>query len=97
MKFLELLLKGIFCHLVGDYVLQIDFIAKTKGENWYHMFVHCALYCLPFYVLYGMDWRLPILFISHIVIDTAKAKCHSISPVTDQVLHYLVIAMMYWY
>lgn len=24
----------VFCHLVGDYVLQNDFIAKTKGSNW---------------------------------------------------------------
>lgn len=39
----------VFCHLVGDYVLQNDFIAKNKGSNWYHLFVHCALYCLPFY------------------------------------------------
>lgn len=37
----------IMCHLIGDYVLQIDFIAKTKGQNLYHLFVHCALYCLP--------------------------------------------------
>ena len=27
----------VFCHLVGDYVLQNDFIAKTKGSNWYHL------------------------------------------------------------
>ena len=33
----------VFCHLVGDYVLQSDFIAKTKGSNWYHLFVHCAM------------------------------------------------------
>lgn len=45
----ETLFKLVMCHLVGDYVLQIDFIAKTKGENWYHLLVHCLLYCLPFY------------------------------------------------
>ena len=27
----------VFCHLVGDYVLQNDFIAKNKGSNWYHL------------------------------------------------------------
>lgn len=31
----------VFCHLVGDYVLQNDFIAKTKGSNWYHSFIFC--------------------------------------------------------
>lgn len=44
-KICETLFKLVMCHLVGDYVLQIDFIAKTKGENWYHLLV----YCLPFY------------------------------------------------
>ena len=34
----------VFCHLVGDYVLQNDFIAKNKGSNWYHLFVS-AKYC----------------------------------------------------
>ena len=41
---IETLFRLVMCHLVGDYVLQIDFIAKTKGENWYHLIVHCLLY-----------------------------------------------------
>lgn len=28
---IETLFRLVMCHLVGDYVLQIDFIAKTKG------------------------------------------------------------------
>lgn len=27
---MNLILNLIFCHLIGDYVLQIDFIAKQK-------------------------------------------------------------------
>ena len=50
----ETILLIMFCHLVGDYVLQNDFIAKTKGTNWYHLFVHCTLYILPFYVAFGL-------------------------------------------
>ena len=42
---MELVFKLILCHLVGDYVLQIDFIAKTKGQNFYHLFeVHIMNY-----------------------------------------------------
>ena len=48
MEYMNKVILLVFCHLVGDYVLQNDFIAKTKGSNWYHLFVHCALYCLPF-------------------------------------------------
>ena len=43
----------VICHLIGDYVLQSDFIATTKGSNWYHLFVHCALYVVPFYAIIG--------------------------------------------
>ena len=81
----------ILCHLVGDYVLQCDFIAKTKGSNLYHLFVHCALYCLPFVLLYGIDWKIGVLFASHIIIDVLKARFNKISYMIDQILHYIVL------
>ena len=81
----------ILCHLVGDYVLQCDFIAKTKGSNLYHLFVHCALYCLPFILLYGIDWKIGVLFVSHIIIDVLKARFNKISYIIDQILHYIVL------
>jgi hypothetical protein len=34
------MIELILCHLIGDYVLQIDRIADTKGANMYHLFVH---------------------------------------------------------
>lgn len=86
----ETILKLIFCHLVGDYVLQSDFIAKTKGYNWYHLFVHCALYCLPFYLVFGLNWQLAFIFVTHIIIDPLKARYNKINYFTDQVLHYAV-------
>lgn len=92
---IELLLKLVFCHLIGDYVLQCDFIARTKGENWYHLFVHCILYCLPFYAVFGITWQLSIIFITHIIIDALKARYKKISYLQDQILHY-VIMMIYW-
>jgi hypothetical protein len=91
---METIIKLIFCHLVGDYVLQIDFIAKTKGENWYHLLVHCILYCLPFYIVFGLTWQLWVVFVTHIVIDALKARYKKISYATDQVLHY-AIALLY--
>ena len=86
---------SIFCHLVGDYVLQIDFIAKTKGENWYHLLVHCILYVLPFRIVYGMDYRLAILFATHIVIDALKARYKRITYTQDQILHYAIALALY--
>ena len=87
----ELIYKLIFCHLIGDYVLQNDFIAKTKGENMYHLLVHCFLYSVPFYVAFGFDDRLPMIVTTHIMIDSLKARYKAINYVTDQILHYLVM------
>ena len=86
---LELLFKLLLCHLVGDYVLQIDFIAKSKGTNVYHLLVHCLLYSLPFYVVFGFVWQLIPLILLHIVIDSLKARYKLIPYWLDQVLHYL--------
>lgn len=80
----------VFCHLIGDYVLQSDYIARTKGENWYHMIVHCVLYTVPFFVRFGFAWQLPILFVTHVVIDSLKARYGKLGYVGDQLLHYLV-------
>ena len=90
---IEIIIKLIFCHMVGDYVLQGDFIAQTKGTNWYHLLVHCILYCLPFYIVFGLDWKLLLIFISHIIIDSLKARYKKINYVHDQVLHFLVMCI----
>ncbi len=86
----EIIIKLILCHLVGDYVLQIDYLAKTKGNNYYHLLVHCVLYCLPFYVVFGFVWQLIPLLILHIIVDFLKAKKYKFMPYwLDQIIHYL--------
>ena len=90
MMIIKNLVLIISCHLIGDYHLQCDFIAGTKGKNWYHMFVHCALYCIPFLIVFGFTWQLPIVFISHMVIDPLKARWNKITYTQYQILHYLV-------
>lgn len=87
---LQKILVLIFCHLVGDFVLQSDYIAKTKGENWYHLIVHCILYTLPFYLAFGFVWQFYVLLVSHFVIDSLKARFGKINYVQDQTMHYCV-------
>ena len=89
------LITIIFCHLIGDYPLQQDFIAKTKGSNWYHLFVHCALYCVPFAIIYNIDYKLYILFISHFIIDMLKARYNLLDYSDDQILHYVIAIALY--
>lgn len=85
----------IMSHLIGDYFLQIDYIAKTKGDNIYHLFVHCFLYLLPFYLYFGLNYKILILLITHFVIDIAKAKYKKINYTCDQALHYLIAIILY--
>lgn len=95
MKF-ETLILMVLCHLLGDYVLQSDYIATTKGRNYYHLFVHSALYCLPFMFFIGITYNVLFqLFITHFFIDAGKARFRTIGYVRDQLLHYFVIFMLW--
>lgn len=91
---MENLVLLVLCHLIGDYVLQSDYIAKTKGENWYHLFVHAALYCVPFVSVFGLTWRIAFIFSTHMIIDPIKARYKKLSYFDDQWLHYLVLGMI---
>ena len=92
---IKVMIDLILCHLIGDYVLQLDFIANTKGKNWYHLFVHCMLYILPFRIVYGADWRLIVLFTTHIIIDALKARYKKITYIEDQMWHYIIVFRLY--
>lgn len=82
----------IACHMTGDYLFQNNFIASTKGSNWYHLFVHCILYAVPFYLMFGWCWQLALITILHFPIDALKARYGKTSYVQDQVLHYILAA-----
>lgn len=96
MELIELILMLVLCHLVGDYVLQIDYIAKTKGSNIYHLIVHCLLYCLPLYICFGLVWQLIVVLVTHFIIDILKAKYKKINYVVDQVLHYIILLIFFF-
>ena len=88
----------LMCHLLGDYVLQIDYIAQTKKINPYHLFVHCVLYVVPFVFLYKdipNGYLIYIyLFFTHFVIDASKCD-EKIDYKTDQILHYGVLFILW--
>lgn len=97
-EFFTVFFKLIVCHLIGDYVLQTDFIAKTKGENLYHLIVHCILYIVPF-IFVGVDTYLVwFIFVTHlgieinyaILYEKAREK-HHIDYMFDQIAHYVFL------
>ena len=90
---IELLYKLIACHFVGDYALQIDFIAKSKGSNLWHMIAHCVLYTVPFAIVFGTDWRIDVILAMHFIVDSFKARWHKIGYASDQILHLATLAI----
>ena len=85
----EKILLLVMCHMIGDYVLQTRFVAESKGQNWYHLFVHCILYIVPFYICFGTTWQLALIFAVHVVVDPLKARYGKVNYFQDQTLHYL--------
>jgi hypothetical protein len=68
----------ILAHLIGDYVLQSQWMAAKKTEDWWPAIVHGITYTIP-YAFITQSWRaLALIAISHILIDhyrVAKQVC----------------------
>ena len=71
-------LKLLLGHLVGDYLLQWEFMAQNKFKNtlfgWWACFVHCFIYsvCVALFLsTYSTDILLMtgLIFITHFPID----------------------------
>lgn len=90
---MTMIYKLMLCHFLGDYVFQTDFLARTKGENWWHMIAHCVTYTTTFFCFFGFDRRIAVLLLSHIIIDSAKARYKKINYVSDQLLHIAVMGI----
>lgn len=92
---MSVIYKLLACHMLGDYVLQTDFLASTKGDNWWHLLAHCITYTVPFALAFGIDGRIFALLTTHMVIDTLKAREHAIGYVQDQLSHIVTLAFLY--
>jgi hypothetical protein len=59
----------LVAHIVGDYVLQSDWMATQKAHRSLPAAVHAATYALPFVVLSRSPLALLIIAVSHFAID----------------------------
>ena len=59
----------IIAHMVGDYVLQSDWMVKEKSRRWLAALVHVIFYTLPFLFLTTNPVTLAIIAGTHLVID----------------------------
>jgi hypothetical protein len=66
----------LLAHLVGDYVIQTDWMAVEKTKRWLPAIVHAATYTVPF-VLITQSWlALLVIFGTHAVIDRYRLARH---------------------
>lgn len=67
---LETIAAGqIVAHLIGDYVLQSDWMANVKTKRWAPAVAHALTYTLVFLLL-TFSWKaLLFIFATHLVID----------------------------
>lgn len=82
------------CHAVGDYVLQGNYLARTKGKNVWNLLMHCLLYSAPFAVVFGVNWKVLIIFLTHVVIDYPRAN-KEFGYAADQIMHMVVAVVLY--
>ena len=69
---------ALLAHLVGDYLLQNDWIANRKTQSWRVAALHGLLYTLPF-MLVTQSWAaLAVIASTHVVIDRLRLVKHLI-------------------
>lgn len=66
---IELIVLGLVAHMIGDYVLQNDWIAIEKTKRTWVTLIHIILYSIPFFFIVGWSWALLVIAGSHFFID----------------------------
>jgi hypothetical protein len=66
----------ILAHLVGDYVLQSDWLATEKTKRLWVAFTHGIIYTLPFLLLTHSPLALCVIGGSHALIDRYRIARH---------------------
>jgi Protein of unknown function (DUF3307) len=70
------LLVGLLAHLVGDYLLQSDWMASEKTKRWWPAVAHAATYGLPFLLATHSLLALGVIIGTHAVIDRYRLARH---------------------
>jgi hypothetical protein len=72
----EVILLGVLCHFVGDYITQSHWMAKEKTQRWWPAIAHAATYTLPFLLLTQNPVALLVIGGTHAVIDRYRLARH---------------------
>lgn len=59
----------IIAHIIGDYVIQSDWMALNKTKSWKVALIHGFTYTLPFLFLSPSIFAFLLIMITHTIID----------------------------
>jgi hypothetical protein len=62
-------MEQLLLHLIGDYVLQTDWMARTKVRSSLATLCHVLVYSLPFLLLSPSLAAIMVIAVSHFLID----------------------------
>lgn len=63
-------------HMVGDYLIQSDWMAQEKTRRWWPAIAHAATYGLPFLLVTQSPLALLVIVGTHAVIDRYRLARH---------------------
>jgi hypothetical protein len=66
----------VLAHLVGDYLIQSDWMASEKTKRWWPAIAHGATYTLPYALITQSPWALVVIASTHVVIDHYRLARH---------------------
>lgn len=69
-------MEQLLLHLIGDYVLQTDWMARTKTRSSVATLAHALVYALPFLLLSPSVAAIAVIAGSHFLIDRFRLARH---------------------
>lgn len=95
-------------HLIGDFLIQNDWMAKYKKEKGFVTFIHVCSYLIPFLFTDLVWWQLALIGITHFAQDRSSfvewwirvwkkipdGGRGVIPLIVDQVFHLLIIQIV---
>lgn len=70
------LFLSLLAHLVGDYLLQTDWMASEKTSQWLPAILHGIVYTIPFLIVTQAPLALMVICVTHIIIDRFRLARH---------------------
>ena len=96
------LLKLISGHIIGDFFLQSDVLAKRKKDSLLYLSIHSLINAVAVYVVlaqFQLWWIMPVIFATHLAIDYVKSRWTSDSTkhfLLDQAAHLSVLGIIWF-